>query len=71
MIRDIYIREEDGSSNYTDDAFDIARTFQGLVEAYIKDVESDGKVDLRDLNSLLTGVVTDVILSEIINRRLS
>ena len=71
MAQTLFVREENGASHYSDEARDIAGEFHSIVEAFIVKIERDSCYDMRDLDSLLTGVVTDVILSELITRRLT
>ena len=70
MIQILFERIENGSSAYTDKALEIGREFHDLVDDFITKTEESGPCDLRDLDTLLRGTVSDVILCEIISRRL-
>ncbi len=55
----------------TDAGADILRSFQFTIKNFLADTEEDAPVDLRDLQTVLHAAVDDVILGEIISRRLS
>jgi hypothetical protein len=71
MAITLYDREEDGGSCLSKDGAYILRQAVTVVRSLMVEVEEDGPVDLRDLQVVLTSAVEDVILREIVTRRLS
>ena len=70
MTQTLFERIPNGGSAYTDRAINIGREFHDLVDNFITKIEENGPCDLRDLDTLLRGTISDVILCEIIGRRL-
>ena len=71
MAITLYDREEDGGSCLSMDGAYILRQAVTVVRSLMVEAEEDGPVDLRDLQVVLTSAVEDVILHEIVTRRLS
>ena len=71
MTNKLYKRYNNGGSMITDEGMRIFYKFADDVKTLIEEIEEDGStVDLRDLQTILQSVVSDVIAHEIINRRL-
>ncbi len=71
MAVTLYDREEDGGSCLSEDGAYILRRAVTVVRSLLVRAEEDGPVDLRDLQAVLHSAVDDVVLHEIVTRRLS
>jgi len=71
MADTLYDREEDGGSCLSEDGACILRQAQFAIQVLLAQVEENGPIDLRDLQLVLHSAVDDVILNEIIHRRLA
>jgi hypothetical protein len=71
MAISLYDRCVDGDSMISDDGCRINRVAVRAIRDILAVAEVDGAVDLRDLSTVIKGSVDDVILNEIIRRRLS
>ena len=71
MSEKLYKRYSNGGSMITDTGMRIFYKFAEDVKTIIEEIEEEGSaVDLRDLQTILQSVVSDVIAHEIITRRL-
>jgi len=71
MAISLYDRGEAGDSMLSDEGAYILRQAKFLFESFLIRVEDNEAVDLRDLSTVMKDAVDDVILNEIIRRRLS
>jgi len=71
MAISLYDRCVDGDSMISDDGCRINRVAARAIRDILAVAEVDGPVDLRDLSTVIKGSVDDVILNEIITRRLT
>ena len=55
---------------WSDDADRLVRKATDLVKAFLAEAEEDGEVDLRDFHYLFNDAVSQVVLHEIVPRRL-
>ena len=67
----LFVRNPNGDSYWTEDATRVCTSFATKVRAALREVEEDGPVDLRDLQTILKSAIDDVILHEMVCRRLS
>ena len=66
----LFIRNPNGDSQWTEDAAAVCRSFANHVREALCDAEEYGPVDLRDLQTILKSAIDDVILHEMVCRRL-
>ncbi len=66
----LFIRQPSGDSEWTDEAAAICNSFADVVRFAMREAELDGPVDLRDLQTLMKSAIDDVILHEMVCRRL-
>jgi hypothetical protein len=72
MAISLYDRGEAGDSILSSKGACIRRSATSVIRDFLEAVaEADGAVDLRDLSTVIKDSVDDVILNEIIRRRLS
>jgi len=71
MAISLYDRCVDGDSTLSSDGAFIRRSAVLAIRCFLAEAEADGPVDLRDLSTVIKDSVEDVILNEIIRRRLS
>jgi len=71
MAISLYDRCVDGDSTLSSDGAFIRRSAVLAIRCFLAEAEADGPVDLRDLSIVIKDSVDDVILNEIIRRRLS
>ena len=71
MAISLYDRCVDGDSTLSSDGAYIRRSAALAIRDFLAEAEGDGPVDLRDLSTVIKDAVDDVILNEIIRRRLS
>ena len=70
-MSELFIRRPSGDSEWTEDASALCNSFATAVRAALKDAEEYGPVDLRDFQTIAKSAVDDVIMHEMICRRLS
>jgi hypothetical protein len=71
MAISLYDRCVDGDSTLSSDGAFIRRSAVLAIRCFLAEAEADGPIDLRDLSIVIKDSVDDVILNEIIRRRLS
>jgi len=71
MAISLYDRCVDGDSTLSPNGAYIRRSATSAIRNFLAEAEADGPVDLRDLSTVIKDAVDDVILDEIIRRRLS
>jgi|10_taG_2_1085330.scaffolds.fasta_scaffold01302_23 hypothetical protein len=71
MAITLYDRREAGDSMLSEDGGRLLRSAVAAIRCFLAEAETDGPVDLRDLQSIIHSATDDVILSAIITRRLS
>ena len=71
MAISLYDRCVDGDSTLSSEGAYIRRSAVLAIRDFLAEAEADGPVDLRDLSTVIKDAVDDVVLNEIIRRRLS
>lgn len=66
----LFIRNPNGDSQWTDGARATCNSFADAVRFAMSEAELDSPVDLRDLQTILKSAIDDVILHEMVCRRL-
>ena len=68
----LFIRRPSGDSEWTDEARHFCLSFADAIRIAMHEVELelDGPVDLRDLQTIMKSAIDDVILHEMVCRRL-
>ena len=67
---ELFVRHPSGDSEWTENAAAVCRSFANHVREALCDAEEYGPVDLRDLQTVLKSAIDDVILHEMVCRRL-
>ena len=70
MASKLYNRYESGDSMLSEDGDRVFHAARYTIKSLLAEAEEYGPVDLRDLQSVLHSVVDDIIITEIVSRRL-
>ena len=71
MATELYTREKNGDSCITEHGLQIQRLMAEMIEGMLFLIEADGPVDLRDLQYVIHSATDEIILKQIISRRLT
>jgi len=71
MAKNLYDREEQGDSCITEEGLQMQKLISEMLQGMLMLIESEGPVDLRDFQSVIYSATDEMILKNIISRRLN
>jgi hypothetical protein len=71
MKTELFHRRKNGGSHWTDRGTDVCKRYAEVVQKFIAEIEEEGLVDLRDLQTLMKAGIDDVITYDLVMRKLN
>ena len=71
MKTELFHRRKNGGSQWTERGTEIVKRYGEVVQKFIAQIEEEGAVDLRDLQTLMKSGIDDVITYDLVMRKLN
>tara|TARA_R100000808_G_scaffold24787_2_gene58337 strand:+ start:318 stop:563 length:246 start_codon:yes stop_codon:yes gene_type:complete len=71
MKTELFHRRKNGGSTWTERGKEICKRYAEVVRAFVAEIEEEGAVDLRDLQTLMKSGIDDVITYDLVMRKLN
>ena len=71
MKTELFHRRKNGGSRWTERGTQICKRYSEVVRNFIAQIEEEGAVDLRDLQTLLKSGIDDAITYDLVMRKLN
>ncbi len=71
MKTELFHRRKNGGSRWTERGTEIVKRYSEVVQKFIAEIEEEGAVDLRDLQTLMKSGIDDVITYDLVMRKLN
>ena len=69
-MRKLFDSTPNGGSDWTDEGCRLSNKFTIIVDDFLKEVEKDGYINIRDFGTVCKETVSEVVLLQLVKRRM-